>query len=35
MIPQHDFLALTRHHEWQLAPFEFSLPDGSLVSVWD
>ena len=35
MIPQHDFLALTRHHEWQLAPFEFALPDGSLVSVWD
>ena len=35
MIPQHDFLAMTRSHEWQLDPFEFALPDGARVSVWD
>ncbi|MGL6166255.1 MAG: succinylglutamate desuccinylase, partial [Aeromonas veronii] len=35
MIPQHDFLALTRSHEWQLEPFEFALPDGARVCVWD
>ncbi|HDZ9212322.1 TPA: succinylglutamate desuccinylase/aspartoacylase family protein, partial [Aeromonas dhakensis] len=35
MIPQHDFLALTRRHEWQLEPFSFDLPDGARVSVWD
>ena len=35
MIPQHDFLALTRRHEWQLDPFDFDLPDGTRGSVWD
>jgi succinylglutamate desuccinylase len=35
MIPQHDFLAMTRSHEWQLDPFDFALPDGTRVSVWD
>jgi succinylglutamate desuccinylase len=35
MIPQHDFLALTRRHEWQLEPFAFNLTDGTRVSVWD
>ncbi|MEN9585075.1 MAG: hypothetical protein RLZZ616_2081, partial [Pseudomonadota bacterium] len=35
MIPQHDFLALTRRHEWQLEPFTFDLPGGTRVSVWD
>ena len=35
MIPQHDFLALTRRHEWQLDPFAFDLANGTRVSVWD
>lgn len=35
MIPQHDFLALTRRHEWQLEPFAFDLANGTRVSVWD
>lgn len=35
MIPQHDFLALSRRHEWQLDPFSFSLADGALAQVWD
>lgn len=35
MIPHHDFLALSRAHEWQLEPFSFSLPHGDRVEVWD
>ena len=35
MIPQHDFLALTRRHEWQLEPFAFDLANGTRVSVGD
>ncbi|MBZ6071597.1 succinylglutamate desuccinylase [Aeromonas schubertii] len=35
MIPDHDFLALSRANEWQLEPFSFSLPHGDRVEVWD
>ncbi|MFR9719219.1 succinylglutamate desuccinylase [Aeromonas diversa] len=35
MIPDHDFLALSRANEWQLEPFSFSLPNGDRAEVWD
>ncbi|QFI54196.1 succinylglutamate desuccinylase [Aeromonas simiae] len=35
MIPEHDFLALSRANEWQLEPFSFSLPGGDRAEVWD
>lgn len=35
MIPDHDFLALSRANEWQLEPFSFSLPGGDRAEVWD